>query len=77
MAKRQKIASAALAETLIAETSRSLGGDASFLAPHLKVRRSSGEPNWDASIDIFGSAVIAETFRGARERTKALYDLDD
>lgn len=39
MAKRQKVASAAVAEMLITETSKSLGGDARFLAPHLNVRR--------------------------------------
>jgi hypothetical protein len=77
MAKRQKITSAGLAEILITETSKSLGGDARFLAPHLKVRPRGGQPNWDASIDIFGSAVITEKFCEARERVKAHYDLDD
>jgi hypothetical protein len=77
MAKRQKITSARLAEILIVETGKSLGGDARFLAPHLKVRARGGEPNWDASIDIFGSAVITETFCEARERAKTHYDLDD
>ena len=77
MEKRQKITSGTLAEILVTETSKSLGGDARFLAPHLKVRRSGGEPNWDASIDIFGSAVITATFREACERVKAHYDLDD
>jgi hypothetical protein len=77
MANRQKITSSALAEILVAETSKSLGGDARFLAPHLKVRRRGREPNWGASIDIFGSAVITGAFQEARERTKELYDLDD
>jgi len=53
MTKRQKVASAAVAEMSIMETSKSLGGDARFLAPHLNVRRRGGEPNWDARIDIF------------------------
>jgi len=77
MAKRQKVTSAALAAILITETGKSLGGDASFLAHHVKVRRRSGEPNWDASADIFGSAVITEAFTEARERAKALYELDN
>ena len=76
MSKGQRITSTALTENLITETSKSLGGDARFLLPHLKVRRRRGEPNWEATIDIFGSALITEAFREARERVKAHYDLD-
>jgi hypothetical protein len=73
--KRQKIASAALAKKLIKETSKSLGSNASFLAPHLKIRHRSGEPNWNASVDIFGSALITAAFGEALERAKRLYEL--
>jgi hypothetical protein len=71
--KPKKVAPAKLSEILIAETAKSLGGDANFLAAHLKVRHRDGEPNWNASIDIFGSTVLVETFGEARERVKALY----
>jgi len=77
MSKRKKVTSAALAEILITETGKSLGGDASFLAPHLKIRHRSGEPNWNASVDIFGGALITEAFSEARERAKRLYALHD
>lgn len=77
MAQRQRVASTKLAEILIAEASVILGHDAGFLAPHMKVRRRPGaEPNWDAMVDIFGSAVIADVFGKARERAKALYNLE-
>ena len=78
MAKRQKVTSAALTAILMTEMGKSIEGDASFLTPHVKVkvRHRSGEPNWDASIDIFGSAVITEAFAEARERAKVVYELD-
>jgi len=77
MPKRKKmVVSTTLAEILIKETGKSLGCDASFLAPHLKIRRRSSEPNWDASVDICGSAVITEAFSEARKRAKARYELE-
>lgn len=77
MAQRQRVPSKKLAEILIGEAGRILGHDASFLAPHMKVsRRHGAEPNWDARVDIFGSAVITEVFGEAREHAKALYDLE-
>ena len=76
MAPRRKITSKDLTEILVAEASVLLGHDARFIAPHMKVkRRVGGEPNWDANLDIFGSAVVTEVFNQARERTKALYEL--
>jgi hypothetical protein len=77
METRQKVTSTTLAEILIQETNRILGHHASFLAPHLKIsRRRGAEPNWDARVDILGSAVITQTFAEARKRAKALYELE-
>ena len=43
------------------------------MAPHIKIsRRPGGEPNWDARVDIFGSALITTVFGEARENIKAL-----
>ena len=77
MVQRQRVASAKLAEILVAEATRMLGHNASFLASHMKVsRRPGAEPNWDARVDIFGSALITEAFGEACEHVKALYDIE-
>jgi hypothetical protein len=76
MASRRKVTSKELAEILVAEASVLLGHDARFMAPHIKVsRRVDGKPNWDANLDIFGGAIVTGVFNQARERTKALYEL--
>ena len=77
MARRQRVASTELREILVEEASRILGHSARFLAPHTKIsRRPDSEPNWDAKVDIFGSALITEVFHEAREHAKELYDLE-
>jgi hypothetical protein len=76
MARRQRVPSTKLREILVEEASDVLGHNAGFLAPHMKIsRRAGSEPNWDAKVDIFGSALITEAFNEAREHVKALYDL--
>jgi hypothetical protein len=75
MAPRRKVISKELTDLLVAQASVLLGHDARFIAPHMKVSRSGGEPNWDAKLDIFGSALITQVFNEARDRTKALYEL--
>ena len=76
MTPRQKVSSKELTDILVAEASVLLGHDARFIAPHMKISpRIGGQPNWDAKLDIFGSALITQVFNDARERTKALYEL--
>ena len=77
MARRQRVASIKLREILVEEATDILGHSAGFLAPHMKIsRRPGSEPNWDAKVDIFGSALITGVFNEAREHVKALYDLE-
>jgi hypothetical protein len=77
MARRQKVTSKEIAEILSSETGRILGQDVGFLAHHMKVRRSStGVPNWDAKLDLFAGAVIAEAFGEARDHAKVRYELE-
>jgi hypothetical protein len=74
---RQKVTPTELREILIREASGILGHSARFLAPHTKIRHCAGsEPNWNAKVDIFGSALITEIFHEACEHAKALYDLE-
>jgi hypothetical protein len=76
MVPRRKVTSEELTDLLVAQASVLLGHDARFMAPHMKVSRCFGEePNWDAKLDIFGSALITRVFNDARDRTKALYQL--
>jgi hypothetical protein len=76
MAPRRKVTSKELTEILVAQVSALLGHDASFIETHMKVRRhADGEPNWDAKLDLFGGAVVTQVFNQARERAKALYEL--
>jgi hypothetical protein len=76
MVPRRKVTSKELADLLVAQASILLGHDARFIAPHMKVSRRVGEkPNWDAKLDIFGSALITQVFNEARDRTRALYEL--
>ena len=77
MARRQRVASTELREILVEEASRILGHSVRFLAPHTKIsHRPGSQPNWDAKVDIFGSALITEIFHEACEHAKALYDLE-
>ena len=77
MARRQRVASPELRVILVEEASRILGHSAGFLAPHTKItRRPQSVPNWDAKLDIFGSALITGVFNEACERVQALYDID-
>jgi len=77
MARRQRVASPELREILVEEASRILGHSARFLAPHTKItRRPQSEPNWDAKLDIFGSALITGVFNEARKHVQALYDIE-
>jgi hypothetical protein len=77
MATRQRITLTELREILIEEASRKLGHNAGFLAPHTKIsHRPGSEPNWDAKVDVFGGALIAEIFHEACEHAKAHYDLE-
>jgi hypothetical protein len=74
---RQKVTQEELADILVTHASALLGHDASFIASHMKlIRREERSPNWDAKLDIFGSVVITDVFNRARERTKALYELE-
>jgi hypothetical protein len=76
MAPRQKVPAHELTEILVTQASALLGHDARFLAPHIVVKHhADGGPNWDAKLDIFGSALITQVFNEARDRTKALYEL--
>ena len=76
MAPRQKVTSKDLTEILVTQASVLLGHDARFIGPHVKVRCCIGdETNWDAKLDIFGSVLITQVFNEARDRTKALYEL--
>jgi hypothetical protein len=76
MAPRRKVTSKELTDFLVAQASMLLGHDARFIEPHMKVRRRIGdEPNWDAKLDIFGSVLITQVFNEARDRAKALYEL--
>jgi len=76
MTPLKQVSSKELTEILISETSRILGQDASFLAPHMKVRRRpTAVPNWDANCDVFAGAIVAEAFGEARDYAKARYEL--
>jgi hypothetical protein len=44
--------------------------------PRVKIRASSGEPNWDVDIGMLAPAILA-AFLEAVDRVKALYDLDE
>jgi hypothetical protein len=60
MAPRQKVPAHELTEILVTQASALLGHDARFIAPHIKVKHhADGGPNWDAKLDIFGSARVA------------------
>jgi hypothetical protein len=77
MAQRHKVTSVKLAEILTAQAGRFLGQDASFIAPHLNIKkRRDGEPNWDVKLDFFGGVVITEVFNEAREYARARYELE-
>jgi len=77
MAQRQTVTVAKLAEAIVAEANRIVGHDSTFLAHHIKVsHRRDGEPNWDATLDFFGGAVIADAFHKACEHAKPLYEVE-
>jgi hypothetical protein len=73
---RQKVGFATLAEIIESEFTKSLGRSAADLMPRVKIRASSGEPNWDVDIGMLAPAILA-AFLEAVDRVKALYDLDE
>jgi hypothetical protein len=63
-----------LERILIAETAKLLAGDASLLRDKIKISRSKGQPNWDATIDMVGLATL-RAFETALRRIRAHYNL--
>jgi len=72
--KRQKISQDKLLEILVAEVALHIS-DSNLLWPQIKIRPSSGEPNWEASLG-HASGWMVDAFLKARKTIHALYDVD-
>jgi hypothetical protein len=69
---RQAISGEALRQVLVAETGRLLGVDAGHLRSKVRITRTSGQPNWNASIDVVGLNTV-RAFNEALKRALAQY----
>ena len=72
--KRQKIPHDRLLDLLLAEIDLHIS-DVHLLRQQIKIRPSSGEPNWDVS---FGHVLgpVADALHIARKKIQARYDVE-
>ena len=74
--RRRKIPQDRLLGILLAGIGRHID-DTNLLREQIKIRPSSGEPNWEVSLGHTPRPAAAEAFRKARSTVRALYDVDD